>query len=161
MATVTRYKPSGENALFDDAAGGIAFANAQGYTLAANPIAAPSAPVKTKLTRQAFKSRFPKLANGVTTKYSATELFLNNDAYAASLTTPVSGAALIALRLLIVEGTTSMGLSGYVDLALPDAANFTGLLAQPSIPVEFRLTAAERTAILTAPILASEEYKGV
>ena len=159
--TIKRWNAAGQSSLFADDLAGQNYATEIGYTFTSDPVVPPVV-VKTKLTRQAFKNRFPKLANGVTTKYSAAvEMFMYNDAYAASLAVPVSGAALLALRLLIAEGKTSMELSGYVDLVLPDAANFTGLLAQPSIPVEFRLTPAERTAILTAPIQPGEEYKGV
>lgn len=160
MATITRWASPGKSLTFDNLPASLAYADSIGYTLDVEPIAPQAAVVKTKLTKLAFQMRFPKLPNGVTTKYAAMDFFLSNDAYAASLATPVSGAELIRLRLLIVQGVTSMGLSGHVDLALPDAAMFTGLLAQPSIPVEFRLTAAERTLILTAPVLAGEEYKG-
>lgn len=161
MARITRWNPAKQSLDFEDEPASLEYADSIGYTLAAEPVTPPPVTVaKTKLTKLAFQARFPKLANGVTTKYAAMEFFLTNDAYAASLTVPVSGAALIALRLLIVQGVTSMSLSGYVDLALPDAAMFTGLLAQPSIPVEFRLSGAERNLILTAPVLPTEEYKG-
>ena len=161
MAAITRWASPGKFLSFENDAASLAYADSIGYTLDVEPVAPQPVVVKTKLTKLAFQARFPKLANGVTTKYAAMDFFLSNDAYAASLTTPVSGAALIALRLLIVQGVTSMDLSGHVDLALPDAAMFTGLLAQPTIPVEFRLTLAERTLILTATVLPAEEYKGV
>ncbi len=162
MARTDRWNAAGETLQFEDDATSLDYADSIGYTVTVKPVTPPPIPVaKTKLTKQSFQARFPRLANGVTTKYAAMEFFLSNDAYAASLTVPVTGPALIALRLLIVQGVTSMNLSGYVDIALPDAAMFTGLLAQPSIPVEFRLTPAERTLILTAPVLPGEEYKGV
>lgn len=128
------------------------------YQLAA-PL--PVAPVvaHTKLTKRAFQSRFPKIPNGVTTKYTAMDFFMTNDAYAAQLSVPVVGADLIALRLLILEGVGLLAKSTHVDLALSNAALFTGMLTQPSIPIEFRLTSAERSAILALPVLDGEKFQ--
>jgi hypothetical protein len=86
-------------------------------------------------------------------------LFLSDDGYAASL--GVTGAALYGLRLLITTGQQRMNASPFVDMEQGgEAAALTALLAQPSIPVAFRLSNAERELMLSAPLLDSEIYKG-
>lgn len=167
MSQITFYNESGVSAVFENNDQGRELANSLGFLFAVVP-GLPSLPVlvHTKMRRQAFIDRFPKLADGVSNKYSALDLFLNSDSYAASLAVPVSGPALHALRLLIITGTGAMSRSDYVDYLsleagkMTDAERFTGLLMQPTIPVEFRLTMVERTKMLRDPILASEAYKG-
>lgn len=121
------------------------------------PVAPPALPPSGLLTKRAFQNRFPKSSDGISTKYDALCLFLSDDGYAASL--GVSGAALYSLRKLIITGINRLEASPFVNYGVPDAANFTGLLLQASIPAEFRLTVAERTAMLTTPINADEAYK--
>lgn len=163
MARTTRWNDAGKWLYFEDDATSLAYADSIGYTRTAAP--APPAVVYTKLRRQAFIDRFPKNPDGVTNKYSSLELFLNSDSYAASLTVPVTGAALHQLRLLIITGTGAMNRSEYVDYLpleagkLTDAERFTGLLVQPSIPVEFRLSVPERTKMLSDPITEAEAFK--
>jgi len=119
---------------------------------------APTPPEPRRLTKRAFQDRFPLTANGVSRKYDLMDLFMRDDGYAAAL--GVSGAALYELRALIVTGLNRLNASAYVDLDLADAANFTGLLLQPSIPEAFRLTLAEREAMLNTPLAAGERYTG-
>lgn len=130
------------------------------------PIATiPDRPAHTKMRRQAFINRFPKTADGISNKYSLIEMFLLSDSYAASLTQPVTGAPLHQLRALIITGTGALSRSEYVSFMtlgpgnLTEAEKFTGLLLQASIPVEFRLTGAERTKLLTFPITDAEAYE--
>jgi hypothetical protein len=118
----------------------------------------PPAPVR-RATKRAFQNRFPKTSNGISTKWDAMCLFLSDDGYAASL--GVTGAALYGLRLLITTGQQRMNASPFVDMEQGgEAAALTALLAQPSIPVDFRLSNAERELMLSAPLLDSEIYKG-
>lgn len=119
---------------------------------------APTPPEPRRLTKRAFQDRFPLTANGVSRKYDLMDLFMRDDGYAAAL--GVSGAALYELRALIVTGLNRLNASAYVDLDLADAANFTGLLLQPSIPGAFRLTVAERETMLNTPLAAGERYTG-
>lgn len=158
MATITRWASPGKSLTFDNLPASLAYADSIGYALDVEPIAPAPVVVYTKMTKRAFTGRFPKNADGVSTKYSLIELFLQDDGYAASL--GVNGAALYGLRALIITGTGTLDRSPHVDLQVPDAANFTMLLVQPNIPAAFRLSAAERTAILTAPITEAEAFKG-
>lgn len=117
-----------------------------------------SAPVSLPLTKRAFQNRFPKTPDGISTKYDAMTLFLNKDSYAAALVE--DDEARTALQLLITTGLNRINASAFVDLALTEAANFTGLLLQPGIPDAFRLAPEERTAILNPTILPGERYDG-
>lgn len=158
--TALADSPQESNWIASDTAGvGWSYNDADG-TFAAPPVVVaptPVAPVYTKMTKRAFTGRFPKLANGVTTKYSLVELFLMDDGYAASL--GVTGSSLYELRGLIITGTGTLERSPYIDFSVPDASNFTLLLTQASIPLVFRLTSSERLAILAFPILETEAYK--
>lgn len=109
-----------------------------------------------QLTKRAFQNRFPKLEDGVSTKYDAMSMFLNKDAYAASLVP--DDTLRTALQLLVTTGLNRFDAAGYVDLAVSDAGDFTGLLMQSVFPEAFRLTADERAAILATPIEDSERY---
>jgi hypothetical protein len=136
-----------------------------GWTYSGGVFTAPPAPpippvvAATHCTKRAFQNRFPLTANGVSTKWDVMSLFLSSDSYATSI--GVTGAAMHALRLLIQTGLNRMSASLYVDLTTgQEAAQFTTLLIQPGIPSEFALTAAERTKMLTDPLLDSEIYKG-
>lgn len=111
-----------------------------------------------KLTKRAFQNRFPKLANGISTKYDALSMFMTDSEYAAHLN--VTGTALIELRMLIQTGLNRMGASPLVDYGVTDAAEFTYLLMQPFVPEAFRLTVEERASILSLPLKAHEIYKG-
>lgn len=115
-------------------------------------------PVSKKLTKRAFQSRFPTTSDGVSTKYDLMTLFLQDDGYAGSL--GVTGANLYALRALIVTGKNRLDSSSHVDLGVPDAANFTGLLLQTTIPTAFRLTTSQRNAILNTPVADGERWTG-
>lgn len=117
--------------------------------------AAPATPVR-KLTKRAFQNRFPKSVDGVSTKYDWMTLFLADDGYAESLN--MTGAPLYQLRALIMTGKNRMDSSKFVDYDAPDAANFTFLLTQPSIPESFRLTVEERAAIMDTPVAPGEMY---
>ncbi len=117
------------------------------------------AAVPMHATKRAFQNRFPKLANGISTKWDAMCLFLQDDGYAASL--GVTGATLYELRMLITTGQQRLHASPFVDMApTGEAAALTQLLTQPAIPVDFRLTAGERAAMLETPLTESERYKG-
>lgn len=160
MVIESKVDPDGVNgewvACPDDVGPGFT-ANAQ-RTVWTPPVAvAPVVPRHS--TKRAFQNRFPKMANGISTKWDAMCLFLVDDGYAASL--GVSGADLYALRMLITTGQQRMNASPYVDMAPGgEAASLTGLLMQTSIPIAFRLSAAERTAMLDTPLAEEERYKG-
>lgn len=129
-----------------------------GATFAAPP--PPQAPALPQhSTKRAFQNRFPKLPNGISTKYDAMCMFLTDDGYATSL--GVSGAALYDLRMLITTGVQRMNASPFVDMApTAEAASLTMLLMQGSIPSAFRLSAVERTAMLDTPLADAERYVG-
>lgn len=117
------------------------------------------APVPQRCTKRAFKKRFPKMANNVSTKWDAMVLFLTDDSYAASL--GVTGSAVFDLRMLITTGVELMDASPFVLMGVgEDAANMTLLLTNASIPTAFRLTGAERTAMLDTPLTDAERYVG-
>jgi hypothetical protein len=125
------------------------------YTAPPAPPAPPATPQHA--TKRAFQNRFPKMANGISTKYDAMCMFLTDDGYAASL--GVTGSALYDLRMLITTGTQRMNASPFVDMApTAEAAALTGLLMQGSIPAPFRLSASERTAMLDTPLADTERY---
>lgn len=125
----------------------------------ADGVFTPVAPAPaTRITKRAFQNRFPKSADGISTKYDAVTLFLIDDGYAASL--GVSGGAMYGLRMLIVAGKNRMDASQFVDLGASEAGDFTLLLTQGAIPAELRLTAEQRTAMLTTPIAEGERYVG-
>jgi len=110
-------------------------------------------------TKRAFQNRFPKLSNGISTKYDAMRLFLDNDSYAASL--GVTGVLLHSLRLLITTGVERLAASPYVDLSpTGEAAGLVALLMQPSIPAEFQLSQAEHDTMLNTPLADNERYRG-
>lgn len=123
---------------------------------------APSATapvVPQHATKNAFQSRFPLMPNGVSTKWDAMCLFQVDDGYAASL--GVTGAALYGLRMLITTGVQRLNASPFVDMASgAQAAALTLLLTQGSIPADFRLSPAERTAMLETPLADHERYRG-
>lgn len=119
----------------------------------------PPPPVQQHATKRAFQNRFPKMPNGISTKFDAMSMFLADDGYAASL--GVTGAALYELRMLITTGVQRMNASLFVDMApTAEAAALTGLLMQPAIPAAFRLSAAERSAMLDTPLADAERYTG-
>ncbi len=123
------------------------------------PVPPSPAPVAQHTTKRSFQNRFPKLANGISTKYDAMCMFLTDDGYAASL--GVTGAPLYELRMLITTGMQRMNASPFVDMApTAEAAALTALLTQGSIPSVFRLSGAERTAMLETPLTDAERYKG-
>lgn len=113
----------------------------------------PEAPVY-QLTKRAFQNRFPLLADGVSRTYDAMSMFLTNEAFATSLVADTTARQ--GLQLMIQTGLNRMNASAHVDLLFPDAANFTLLLMQASIPSLFRLTSAERDVILSKVIADSE-----
>ena len=116
-----------------------------------------TATVYTKMTKRSFFARFPKNADGISTKFSLITLFLIDDGYASSL--GVLGATLYGLRALIITGKNAIDNSPFIDFAVNDAAGFTYLMMQASIPAPFRLTALERSAIMDVAITEAEAYK--
>ncbi len=121
------------------------------------PAPAPATPQHA--TKRAFQERFPKLANGVSTKWDAMCMFLNDDGYAASL--GVTGAPLYSLRMLITTGTQRLTASPFVDMApTAQAAGLLELLMQPSIPADFRFSQAEKDALINTPLQDAERYTG-
>lgn len=119
----------------------------------------PAPAVPQHATKRAFQNRFPKMPNGISTKYDAMCMFLADDGYAASL--GATGAPLYELRMLITTGVQRMNASPFVDMApTAEAAALTVLLMQPGIPADFRLSAAERAAMLETPLADDERYKG-
>lgn len=130
------------------------------YDGATGAFTPPSAvDVPQHATKRAFQNRFPTTPNGISTKWDAMCLFLQDDGYAASL--GVTGATLYELRMLITTGQQRLNASPFVDMApTGEAAALTQLLTQPAIPVAFRLTAGERAAMLETPLTDSERYKG-
>lgn len=109
-------------------------------------------------TKRAFQNRFPKLANGVSTKWDSMCLFLSDDGYAASL--GASGADLYNLRMLITTGVQRLNASPFVDMdPAAEAAGLTALLMNGAIPAVFRLTAGERETMLDTPLADGERFK--
>ncbi len=106
------------------------------------------------MTKRAFYMRFPTLANGVSTKFTLLGMFQTKEDYAASLV-PDAGDR-FALQVLIQTGLDLMNFSADVNLSMPYAAQFTGLLLSETIPTAFRLTLAEREAILDIDIADGE-----
>ncbi len=155
MARITRWKAAGEWLFFEDDQ--LEYADSIGYTHEVEPMVPPPVVVYTKMTKRGFTNRFPKNPDGVSNKFSLVELFLQDDGYAESL--GVTAPALYQLRALIITGTGTLGRSPFVDYGVPDAANFTFLLTQPSIPAAFRLSAAERDAIMVPAITEAEAYR--
>ena len=131
-----------------------------GSTYANGVFTLPAQPVLTqRATKRAFQERFPKMPNGISTKWDAMCMFLNDDGYAASL--GVTSATLYSLRMLITTGTQRMNASPYVDMApTGEAAGLLGLLMQASIPADFRFSSAERDTLLNAPLADAERYTG-
>ena len=123
----------------------------------AEVVAEVAATVYTKMTKRAFLARFPKTADGISSKYALASLFLMSDGYAASL--GVVGATLYSLRALILEGQTALNSSLCVDYAVPDAAKYTALMSHVMFPEVFRLTTPERSEIMDPPITEAEAYK--
>ncbi len=118
---------------------------------------APGEPAAVHMTKRAFQNRFPKLPDGISTKWDAMDLFLKDDGYAESL--GVTGAPLYALRLLINTGVNRLNASAYVDMTPgAEATQFTALLLQPGIPAVFRLSAPERDTLLDTPIDPGEAF---
>ena len=154
---IIRYQPSGNSAVFEDTQSGQDLADSMGFTLSTFQSAPVTPVVYTKITKRAFQSRFPVTADTVSTKYDLMTLFLSSDSYATSL--GVVAPALHALRAMIITGKNRLDASPFVDYESPDAARFTQLMAAPSIPTDFRLTVAQRDAILNPPITETEAYK--
>lgn len=107
------------------------------------------------LTKRAFQARFPASGVGVATKYDLLTLFMQDDSYAASV--EPDAAKRLVLRANIITGRNRLDASSYVDLARSDAAQFTGLLLDAAIPAAFRLTLAERAAIIDATTITDSE----
>ena len=115
--------------------------------------------VNTKATKRSFQNRFPKLANGVSTKYDSMTRFLQSDSYATAL--GVSGTAMHDLRLLIEAGVNRLSASPYIEMAPGNEAySFTYLLTQIPNALPFYLSAAERDGILLPTLTDAEQYKG-
>lgn len=113
--------------------------------------------VQRHATKRAFQNRFPKISNGISTKYDAMCLFLTDDSYAAYL--GVTGSALFEIRMLITTGVQRMNASPFVDMSPnAEAATLTALLMHNSIPEAFRLTAGEREGMLETPLTDVERY---
>lgn len=129
------------------------------YDRATGTFMPPTVLVVQHATKRAFQNRFPKAANGISTKWDAMCLFLVDDGYAASL--GVTGAPLYELRMLITTGVQRLNASPFVDMG-PDgeATAMTGLLINPAIPAAFRLTAADRQTMMETPLADDERYKG-
>ncbi len=134
------------------------FAARLAQQMTAPPPPPPPPPAYNKLTKRSFQKRFPITADGISTKFDLMTQFLISDSYAASI--GVTGAPMHALRSLIIAGKNRLDASPHVDYAVSDAADFTLLMASPSIPALFRLTTQERADILNAPITQAEAYKG-
>lgn len=118
----------------------------------------PAGPIYSECTKRAFQNRFPLAANGISTKWDVLCLFLSDDGYASSL--GVTGAPLYALRLLITTGQQRLNASPFVSMVPGgEADEFTQLLLDAGIPAAFRITAAERTKMLTNPLQPEERYK--
>lgn len=113
----------------------------------------------TRATKRAFQTRFPKLANGVSTKWDAMTRFLDDDGYASSL--GVTGSAMYDLRMLIATGVNRLNASPYVEMAAGgEAASMTYLLTQVNPALPFALTLPERAQIMDPPLAEVEQYKG-
>ncbi len=129
------------------------------YDRASGTFVRLTVPVVQHATKRAFQNRFPKAANGISTKWDAMCLILSDDGYAASL--GVTGAPLYELRMLVTTGVQRLNVSPFVDMAPSgEAAAMTGLLTNVAIPAAFRLTAAERQAMMETPLADDERYKG-
>lgn len=127
-----------------------------GATFSPPAVVAPV--VAQHATKRAFQNRFPKMPNGISTKYDAMRMFLSDDGYAASL--GATGSDLYELRMLITTGVERMNASPFVDMApAAEAAGLTALLMQSSIPAAFRLTAGERTTMMETALTEDERYK--
>ena len=113
-----------------------------------------AAPLPMILTKRAFIARFPLMPDGVSNKFSAMDLYLRDNEYAGLLTPDQEQR--IGLRMRINTGLLFLRESGNVNYAMPDAVRFLGMMALPDIPAPFRLTEAERDAILHTPIHAGE-----
>lgn len=108
----------------------------------------------SRLTKLAFARRFPPSGVGVASKLDLLTLFLRDDGYASSLMPdPV---ARLTLRANIVAGMNMLDAATHVTLTLPYAAEFTAMLLDEGIPAPFRLTPAERDAILSLTITEDE-----
>lgn len=118
---------------------------------------APAAVVTKRMTKAAFQARFPRSADGISSKFDLMLLFLSDGDYSTYLVP--DAATRFGLKALITAGKNKLDSSLSVDLAVTDAAMFTGLLMQASIPTAFRLTAAERDAVLRLPVTEAEAYK--
>jgi len=116
---------------------------------------APPAPDTWIITRNAFQNRFPITANGVSTKYDLTTLFLNDAGYAASL--GVTGDALYSQRSLIITGNNRLNVVSDVDLQNQAAIDYVNMMTNAVFPEVFRLTTAEATTILTTPAAENEK----
>jgi len=118
-----------------------------------------ASPSDTRATKRAFQDRFPKTANGVSTKWDVMKMFLTSDSYAQSL--GVVAPILFDLRMLITTGMERLNASAYVNMEPGgEAAALTLLLTQPGLPSAFALSTAERDAIMALPLLDNEKYTG-
>lgn len=118
---------------------------------------APTPPVNKRMTKSAFQARFPKSADGISSKFDLMLLFLTDGDYSAYLVPDAQTR--FGLKALITAGKNKMDSSLSVDMGVTDAAMFTGLLMQASIPAAFRLTSDERAKIIALPVLDSEAFK--
>lgn len=119
-----------------------------------------SAPLSTYCTKNAFQSRFPVLANGVSTKWDAMIQFLASDSYALQVC-GLSGAPVFDLRMLVTTGKQRLDASPFVDMVADgQAAALTYLLTQIPNTLPFWLSNAERTVLMTTPLAEKEIYRG-
>jgi hypothetical protein len=114
-----------------------------------------SAPDTWIITRNAFQNRFPKTANGVSTKYDLMTLFLSDTGYATSL--GVTGSDLYSLRSIIITGNNRLGVVTNVNLQAQETIDYVNMTTNAAFPQVFRLTQAEADAILDTPALDNEK----
>ncbi len=113
-------------------------------------------PISNFITKRAFQNRFPVAANSVSNLYDIMYLYLSKEEYAISITTDASTR--LSIQMILTTGMNRLNASDFVNLDLNEAADFTQILMQPVIPIEFRLTVNQRDQILSKTIRDDERY---
>lgn len=108
------------------------------------------------ITKRAFQNRFPMASNSVSNMYDVMYLYLSKEDYAASIT--ADATARLNVQMILTTCMNRLNASDFVNLDMSEAADFTGILTQSFIPVEFRLSANQRNHILDKSIRDDERY---
>jgi hypothetical protein len=97
------------------------------------------------------------MANGFSRKFDAMVGYVQNEGWAATVTANATDR--YALQLVILTGLNRMAAREYVQLDWPVLAEFLEKFEPVTVPAAFRLSAAERAAVLSLTIQEHERYQ--